>query len=101
MFMPRRFQKPSLYAARVGSSPRFDSQCRQTKWFSLYTAKASSSPRPYPQFWQTKWLFLLTILLGQLAVSVGHAATRTWTGTTSADWSNPANWTPAGVPGPA
>src|SRR4051812_24941584 len=26
------------------------------------------------------------------------AASRTWTGAASANWSNPANWSPAGVP---
>ena len=44
---------------------------------------------------------LLSLAFCLLVSSPLFAITRTWTGAVSANWSDPANWSPAGVPGPS
>src|SRR5580692_9178228 len=40
-----------------------------------------------------------TLLASLLAVSSAHAATYTWTGSSSTNWSTSSNWSPNTVPG--
>jgi hypothetical protein len=46
-------------------------------------------------------LFLLTLVLSLCSAPALFAITRNWTGAVSANWSEPGNWSPAGVPQPA
>jgi len=48
-----------------------------------------------------KRVVLLSVVLCLFVSSPLFAITRSWTGTVSANWSDPANWSPSGIPTPA